>query len=452
MISPSSSGKGLKRFFLPSPAPNRLELLRQAADLMKQSSDCKKKAKLIMALANKTPPKMPDHHPHSSSTEKKRASSSSCDEDHHHATLKPPKKQRREGYILTSIKDSSSSSCYERAKYLATTSVEILEMMRLYGVAVVPNVLTTSEAQAAWREMYTALEYMYDGFAFHDKSTWGLLRRAAQHGMLFQHLGIGWSQFAVNLRQNPKVAGIFAGLWSEYMSTPITVNDLFSSADGVSFYCNTPTERGGWHSRESMHLDQAASSLSSSWQGALNLVETKRNDACFSFLEGSHLHFEEFMLRLSNQAKIDGFSFDEHKRFTLLENQAQLNFYVDVKKCAPKRMMALPGDLVLWSSKTVHSEIPALRPAVPMDPSTVFLRGGVYVSYQPKAFATPSDIKKKIKAYNEYRNTTHDAAVGVTLFQKAACYGRSCDTVIRPVSQKPVLTALGSSLFAVPSL
>lgn len=449
----SPSNKGLKRFFTPNPTPDRLELLRQAADFMKKSSEFKQKARALMALANKTPPKKrrfgadlasAEVVSSSSSSDQKKRKFSSSDEESSQKVKKP----RREGYRLP-YNDAS----YERAKYLATTSAEIHDMLQRYGVAVVPNVV--SDPQTVWREMYTAIEYMYDGFAFHDKCTWPLLRRvsAMKHGMLLQHLGIGWSQFAVNLRQDPVVAGIFAGLWSEHMRAPIAVNDLFSSADGVSFYCNTPTERGGWHSRdrEWMHLDQSAAS-SGVWgvQGALNLVETKKNDACFSFLECSHLHFDEFMHRLSNQAKKDGVSFDEHKRFTMLENQAQLNFYVNQKKCVPKCMAALPGDLVLWSSKTVHSGIPAVRPEVPVDPSTVFLRGVVYVSYQPKALATAADIKKKIKAFDELRNTTHDAAAGVTLFQKAPhTYGRSCDTVIRPVSQKPVLTPLGASLFAV---
>ena len=113
----------------------------------------------------------------------------------------------------------------------------------------------------------------------------------------------------------------------------------------------------------------------------------------------------------------------------------------------PKCLATLPGDLYLWSSKTVHSGRPPLRQTASPE---VFLRGVVYVSMQPKRFATPADIKRKLKAYNELRTTSHNAARGVTLFpQHPRTYGSAIDTVVRPITARPALSPLGRSLFAV---
>jgi hypothetical protein len=336
---------------------------------------------------------------------------------------------------------------YERDKYLARTPAEVHTMLTRYGVAVVPDVLTRAEAASAFDDMIQCLERMYDGFVFKDPSTWALLRRVSycKHGMLFQHMGIGWAQFAVALRQKPSVATLFAELWTLVTGTPVTINDLFSSADGIAFGATRAGDRGGFHGKDWMHLDQAAGDTVVSIQGGLNLVETKTGDAAFHFLESSHLHFDEFFKRLADPKK--------SARFTLLQSQRQIDFFVSERSCMPKCLATLPGDLYLWSSKTVHSGRPPLRQASPAPSRAAFLRGVVYVSMQPKRFATPADVKRKVRAYNELRTTAHNAARGVTLFQQSPrTYGHVVDSVLRPIVEKPALSTLGRSLFAVDSV
>ena len=330
-----------------------------------------------------------------------------------HASPKPDASTKRDGYSV------GVDVVYEREKYLARTPAEIRAMLDRYGVAVVPDVLTRGEAAASFDEMIQCLELMYEGsflvmffvdlvqmtplmrtgFVFKDPSTWALLRRVSycKHGMLYQHMGVGWAQFAVNLRQNPKVAAVFAELWSVVTGKPVANEDLFSSADGIAFGATRPGDRGGFHGKDWMHLDQEANDTVPSFQGGLNLVETKKGDGSFQFLEASHLQFDDFFRRLSNQKKKDGKPID-FKRFTLLENQKQFDYFLK-QGCMPKCLALLPGDLFLWSSKLVHSGRPPLRPTVPVPPSKVFLRGVVYVSMQPKHFATPSDLKKKTKVW-----------------------------------------------------
>jgi hypothetical protein len=440
---------GLHRFFDNSSNVVRLAAMDNAAAQRDQYIALKRRGKALMLRAEKEADKVPlmaeavELMECASKLKRGRCiPTEPASKRHHHASASPASPAAmRDGYTIV------PDAVYEREKYVARTAAEIYAMLDRYGVAVVPDALSRADAAAAFDDMINSLERMYDGFVFKDPSTWALLRRVShcKHAFLFQHLGIGWAQFAVNLRQN--LATIFADLWTIICGKLMSVDDLFSSADGIAFGATRPGDRGGFHGKDWMHFDQAPGDTVRSIQGGLNLVETQMGDAAFTFLEGSHHHFDDFFRRLANHKKKEGAPVD-FKRFTLLENQKQIDYFVYKKSCMLKSLATLPGDLFLWDSRVVHSGRAPIRPTIPSPPSKVFLRGVVYVSMQPKMFATPADINKKAKALDELRTTTHNAAFGVTLFSpKPRTYGKSFDTVIRPITEKPVLSALGRSLF-----
>ena len=353
---------------------------------------------------------------------------------------------------------------YEREKYLARTPEEIYAMLKKYGVAVVPAVLSKEEAAASWRKMLLCLEGMYEGFRFDDKSTWKLLRSVSQckHAMLFQNLSVGWAQFAVDLRQNPRMAKLFADIWTIEMGTRIDPLELLCAPDGFSCYLNTPGEKGGFHRRlkDSLHSDQAADDPNFSVQSFVNLVDTKQDDAAFHFLERSHLVHAEFFESVKiYKERIYGKNAPEtkFKRFTLLENQTELDFFMKPRfdsgrtACKQKCIAAKAGDGVFWLSTTVHDGRQAVRPNGFQDPNRELLRGVVYVCMQPKSLATDKDLKKKIETYLDLRTTTHNAAVGVKPFPNMPrMYGKKeGQGVVHPIIEKPMLTELGYSLFGL---
>ena len=74
-------------------------------------------------------------------------------------------------------------------------------------------------------------------------------------------------------------------------------------------------------------------------------------------------------------------------------------------------MQAPAGSLVLWDSRVVHQGLV---------PARGNQRIAVYVSYQPRGYATEADLARKRKCFDAYRMTTHAAAEGVQMFPKSA--------------------------------
>jgi hypothetical protein len=137
----------------------------------------------------------------------------------------------------------------------------------------------------------------------------------------------------------------------------------------------------------------------------------------------------------------------EGKRFHILETQAQIDFFVKEKGCKHVCVAAERGDLVLWDSRLIHCGRAATREA------KCLKRMVVYVSMQPKAWATPRDLELKRRAYTQLRSTSHNASRGVELFPvfpRVRCAADDArKRASRPVATGPRLTSLGRSLFGL---
>ena len=70
--------------------------------------------------------------------------------------------------------------------------------------------------------------------------------------MMLQHWGIGQSQFVWDIRQNPKVAEVFAKIWE------CEVENLIVSFDGISVaLCPEVTKQGQFEGKMWTHVDQS---------------------------------------------------------------------------------------------------------------------------------------------------------------------------------------------------
>jgi len=334
-----------------------------------------------------------------------------------------------------------SPPTYARERYLASDASQAFEKLKEYGIAVIPNIIPEDLIRQTKKGVFSGLEEAFPGFCRDDKSTWRLIRdHGAKHAQLIQEYGLGWMEPVVNLRQHPRIAQTFAELWSAQMQTKVGPHDLFSSADGLSVYLNTEDSRGGFNRPKTgawLHWDRRPDDPVWSVQGFVNVYKTCEGGASFQCLTRSHGLQHAFVER---------FPETKDKRFHLLANQEQADFYL-LRGCKHVCIAAMPADLVLWDSRLIHCGKAAEKTARRLK------RMVIYVSMQPKRFASKKDVELKKRAFKQLRSTSHNAAAGVQLFTKYARVRCAKDDELkrrsRPVAVAPKLTALGRSLFGV---
>ena len=343
---------------------------------------------------------------------------------------------------------------YDREKFLVHSVDDAFKSLRRYGVAVMPNVWPKEKIQPTVDGILDVLRKTFPGFDPDDKSTYQHLRNhGLVHGMLAQTHGLGWSQPVVDLRQDPAIVDLWVQLWKLRMaetgrdaaSSSLEAKDMLSSTDGIAAYFNHTSLRGGFHKDDWLHWDRAPSD-SKAWsiQSFVNLLPSGEGGAAFQCLPKSHRDQEEFAIRFPETAS---------KRFHLLENQQQVDFFVKENKREHCCIRAEPGDAVFWDSRLIHAARPPTRGKTSLAEDKFYRRLVVYVSMQPARFAGPLDLKRKRSAYEQLRSTTHNAAHGVELFNKYQRIRCPRDEELKkssmPISTPPVLSELGRSLFGV---
>jgi hypothetical protein len=323
--------------------------------------------------------------------------------------------------------DTKTIEMYDCSKYMATKDT-VKDVIKLYGVAIVPNVLSVEECDKLVRGFWDYIETKSAGTPYpvkrDNKSTWrNFWKFYPIHGQIIQHFGIGHAQFLWDLRQNPSVAEIFAIIWD------CTVEDLLVSFDGASLHLPPETTRRGWFRHTWMHVDQSYTDSSFKCvQGSVNGLDNNVGDATFSFLEGSHLLHKDF-----------GTSFgitNTDNWYKLNEEQQQ--WYMD-HGTVEKRVTCPRGSLILWDSRTVHCGIEALRTRTVPN-----MRCVGYVCYQRRDVAKPKDLKRKRDFFEAGRTTSHWAATPKLFGKVPRTYGAQVP-VFNDVPA-PVLTDLGRKL------
>lgn len=297
--------------------------------------------------------------------------------------------------------------------------------LKKYGVAIVPGVLNFKESESMFDKSWSYYEHISQGWVNpidkNDKSTWReFYNLYPLHSMLVQHWQVGHTQASWDVRQNPKVVKIFQDIWK----TP----DLLVSFDGMSFNIPPEDTNKGWHRQTWYHTDQSFTrnkfECVQSWVTSLRV---KNKDATLGFLEKSHKYHKGFA---------EKFGVTDTSDWYKLGSTEELEFYTYEKGCKECRIQCLKGDLVLWDSRTIHCGVEPLKTR--KEPN---FRNVIYVCYLPKDRFTPTEIKKKQKALQELRTTTHK---GKLFAKNPRTYGGSLPQITE--IQKPVLTELGKKL------
>lgn len=316
---------------------------------------------------------------------------------------------------------------YEQDKYICTPDMA-KETLEKYGVAIIPDVLNEDECHEFVNKIWDYFKYITQTWetpiSKDNPETWGgIYDLYPSHSMLFQHHSIGQSQPVWDVRQNPKVVDVFSKIWD---TKP---EDLLTSFDGISFGVPPEITNRGWNRNTWYHSDQSFTRTGFECiQGWVTGLDVKEGDATLAFYEGSHKLHGEFGNRYEIKNKADWYKL----------NKEEEQFYID-NGSVEKKIKCPKGSIVLWDSRTVHCGTQAMKTRKEKN-----LRAIVYTCYQPRSLSNETQLKKKRKAFDELRMTSHWPAKIKLFPKKPRTYGGKLPEVT-PISH-PILTDLGKRL------
>lgn len=267
---------------------------------------------------------------------------------------------------------------------------DVRRILDEYGVAIIPSLLDDEECKKFENGIFNYLEYIMQDFEKpfkrEDVSTYNeFYKLLPMHGMLMQHFSIGHAQFNWDLRCNKKIIEVFENIYG--------TDELLVSFDGASF--SPPheiTKRGYYKNNDWLHSDQSYLrpdfECVQSWVTAKDVNE---GDASLTLLLNSNRYHREFQETFGIKNKDDWYKL----------NEKELEFYKKLD-CKKIDITCPAGSLVLWDSRTIHSGKEAQKGRKKDN-----FRMVSYLCYTPKNLANESIIKKRIKAFEELRTTTH---------------------------------------------
>jgi len=317
---------------------------------------------------------------------------------------------------------------YESEKYFCTKET-LKNTIDTYGVAIIPNVIDENECDMMVNQIWDFFEHISQKWETpinrNDKNTWReFYKLYPLHSMLIQHWGIGHAQSSWNVRQNIKIVEIFAHFWG------CDINDLLVSFDGLSFNLPPEVTKKGWNRGNTWyHTDQSyTNSEFKCIQSFITGLDINEYDATLSFMEGSNKYHNDFKQKYNITDKSDWYKLSKQEE----------SFYYD-KGCVIKNIKCPKGSLVLWDSRTIHCGIEADKRRKIQN-----IRAVIYLCYMPRKLCDEANIKKKQKAFNELRTTTHYPCK-IKLFSKdPRTYGGPMPNITE--IEKPILTDLGKRL------
>lgn len=318
-------------------------------------------------------------------------------------------------------------------KYLFDTSdAGWLECLHGRGFVVLRGVLDESECDALQQGLDSHFEKLVPGFCASDATTYRLLNKTLlpSHGMLHQFFGIGQNQALWDVRQNPRVASVFARIWS------VPVGDLLTSMDGCGYMCPPAVTGLGLHRKDWLHFDQRLSDNTrqciQGWVTAQD-VDADAGDATLQVLEGSHLV----------RGRLPGVDHSQ-QRTDWYKLSAEQVHYLGEHGCSVRYISCPRGSLVLWDSRLAHAGRGALR-------GSTRGRCVAYVCMQPRYGVSKRQLEKRVSALLNRRTTSHWPLKAKLFGKYPRTYGAALPTHLDKdgfvdLVPKPQLTSLGISL------
>ena len=297
---------------------------------------------------------------------------------------------------------STITSNYVLNKYVCTKET-LKQTIDQYGVAVILNVLNEDECTNMVKQIWDFFEHISQTWETpinrNDQTTWrSFYKLYPLHSMLIQHWNVGHAEASWNLRQNINIINIFAYFWG------CSPQELLVSFDGLSFNLPPEITKKGWNIPKNTvhHTDQSFTTNDFKCiQSFVTGLDINEYDATFSFMEGSNKYHQEFATHFNITNK------DDWYKLTHQEEQ----FYLE-RGCEYKKIKCPKGSMVFWDSRTIHCGVEASKLRKAQN-----IRMVVYLCFMPRNLSNEANLKKKQKAFNELRTTTHNPCK-IKLFSK----------------------------------
>lgn len=236
---------------------------------------------------------------------------------------------------------------------------EIKEKLDVFGVCIVPNVLTEELCDDTINNMIWSFEELTSRldqpFILKQPDTWCVLEKLIpHHNMLYQHFGLGQRPYIwKNIRTNPEIIKCFSSIWN--------TDKLICSMDGVALHLPSEMSGSNYYQKENKdryHFDQSLLKTNFDCvQGLVNARDTNKGDATLTVLARSHLYFEQYSKYKIEEycSKTPGFTEESIKKEFSGDwfRTSETKFFTD-KQCFELKIQCSAGSLVLWDSRVAH--------------------------------------------------------------------------------------------------
>lgn len=232
----------------------------------------------------------------------------------------------------------------QSSRFLRENLEQALEYLDEHGFVVLKSVVNAEEIEKAKGLFWDWIEGLSrsEKISRDDISTWTDENWTGRlgNGIMYQN-GIGQSDFLWYLRTRPHIKEAFARVWK--------TNDLISSFDGCGVfrpwaYDGTWATRGGWYHMDQGSLKQGRHCV----QGMLCLTDATHKSGGLTLMPGSHKFFDTISKRIDTKP-------DPNLDFLMLPK------HDEALRMQPILVTCDAGDLILWDSRTIHCNTPALE-------------------------------------------------------------------------------------------
>ena len=244
------------------------------------------------------------------------------------------------GYEPPPTYDTSTTPRFDAV----TDSATWLEFLDTHGYAVIKEVANRGEIEEAHALLWSFLEHQTSMRRSNPESWTNAVFETigeAKTGIC-QGCNVGHSMLCWFLRCLPRVRTVFESIWK--------TNELIVSFDGINIFRPTTEDSSRRTRSDWWHVDQGRFKMGRhAIQGFVSLTDATPATGGLCVIPGSHTSHEDLMTYAATNDR-------DHVRVPSPEINPLCRH--------PKLVRCLAGDLVLWDSRTVHCNTPALADAL----------------------------------------------------------------------------------------
>mmetsp|Transcript_32466 Transcript_32466/g.62523 ORF Transcript_32466/g.62523 Transcript_32466/m.62523 type:complete len:577 (+) Transcript_32466:134-1864(+) len=302
----------------------------------------------------------------------------------------------------------------ERPPRFAADDPQLLEHLHAHGYAVVAAAADETEVATATSLLWDFLEKTV-GMCRTEPGSWsdGRFRQIGNPatGIVSGH-GFGHAEVCWFARLLPNVQRAFAQIWdTERLVTSFDGGNIFRPFHRIS--CGSQKTSGGW-----WHVDQGRTKHGlHAVQGLLTLRDVRGETGGFCVVPGSHRGHSrlvdfaawddgDFVMVPKDESGADGH--DDGGGGVDGDDGVDDSFGLEFNVRDGVMLECDAGDLVLWDSRTVHCNAPAL--SSPTDKGVAddeLLRAVLYVCMTPAERATEEVLRLRRRSFIAGVGTTH---------------------------------------------